>query len=226
MDYDGLLELVRKRRSIRKFRPEPVPDEFISKIIEAARWAPSGANSQPWEFIVIKDTELKKRVAELILEEYDRTRKMELLREPELRYETKPGEFIQAPVFIIVCGDPRTKDVYPMNATVNIGTSVFYSSLANAILYMNLAITCLGLGAQWVSTISMSYAQWSVKKLLNVPAEMVIYDMLAIGYPAAEPNPRKVRDREEVTHYNYFDQTRFKTPEQMKSYIKSVRVKR
>ena len=62
MDYAGLLELVKKRRSIRRFRSDPVPDEYIEKIIEAGRWAPSGYNSQPWEFLVIKDKVLKDRI--------------------------------------------------------------------------------------------------------------------------------------------------------------------
>ena len=68
MDYQNLLELVKKRRSIRKFKPEPIPDEYVDKIIEVARWAPSGANSQPWEFIVVKKQDLKDRIIELIKE--------------------------------------------------------------------------------------------------------------------------------------------------------------
>ena len=47
MNYDSLLELVKKRRSIRRFKPDPIPDENIEKIIEVARWAPSGFNMQP-----------------------------------------------------------------------------------------------------------------------------------------------------------------------------------
>jgi nitroreductase len=54
MNYEDFLELAKKRRSIRRFKSDPIPDEYIGKIIEAARWAPSGGNSQPWEFIVIK----------------------------------------------------------------------------------------------------------------------------------------------------------------------------
>ena len=49
MDYDSLLKLVKNRRSMRKFKPEPIPDEYVDKIIEVARWAPSGANSQTWQ---------------------------------------------------------------------------------------------------------------------------------------------------------------------------------
>ena len=60
MDYDSLLKLVKKRRSVRKLKTEPIPDEFVDKIIEVARWATSGANSQPWQFIVVKKEEFRK----------------------------------------------------------------------------------------------------------------------------------------------------------------------
>ena len=53
------MSIVKTRRSIHRFKPDPVSDEYIEKIIEAARWAPSGYNLQPWEFVVIKDQKLK-----------------------------------------------------------------------------------------------------------------------------------------------------------------------
>ena len=65
MNYDSLLELVKKRRSIRRFKPDPIPDENIEKIIEVARWAPSGFNMQPWEFVVVKKAELRSKITEL-----------------------------------------------------------------------------------------------------------------------------------------------------------------
>lgn len=66
MNYESFLELVKKRRSIRRFKPDPIPDEYVNRIIEAARWAPSGFNSQPWEFVVIKDKKLKNDVIRII----------------------------------------------------------------------------------------------------------------------------------------------------------------
>src|SRR4030067_10892 len=68
MDYARLLELVKKRRSIRRFKPDPIPDEHIEKIIEVARWAPSGYNLQPWEFVVVKKPELKNKIIEYCTE--------------------------------------------------------------------------------------------------------------------------------------------------------------
>ena len=61
MDYDRLMEVVKERRSIRAYRPEPVPDDFIGKVVEAARWAPTGANTQPFEFVVVKDQKVKSK---------------------------------------------------------------------------------------------------------------------------------------------------------------------
>jgi nitroreductase len=58
-----LLEAIRSRRAIRRFKKEPVPPELIEKMLEAARWAPSSVNSQPWEFIVVTDPETKKRIS-------------------------------------------------------------------------------------------------------------------------------------------------------------------
>jgi len=60
-----LFDLIKTRRSIRRFTDEPVSDELIDKIIESGTWAPSGKNNQPWKFAIIKDEELKAQVAEL-----------------------------------------------------------------------------------------------------------------------------------------------------------------
>jgi len=64
---EELLNFLISRRSIRKFRPDPVPDELILKILDVARYAPSARNSQPWVFIVVKDPEIKKKLANVHL---------------------------------------------------------------------------------------------------------------------------------------------------------------
>ena len=223
MDYDNLLELVKKRRSIRRFKPQPLPDEYIDKIIEAARWAPSGSNSQPWEFIVVKKQEVKDKIIQLIDENNNLMRKIEVIREPELRMRWGSPGYVHAPVFIILCGDTRTKDAYPLNAVLERGSSIFTSSLANCFLYMNLAVTSLGLGAQWVSAIAHPYVQSLTKDLLSVPKELEFYDMMAVGYPDMEPRPRLVRANEEMVHYDYYDKTKFRTEQQLRDFIASLR---
>ena len=66
MDYESLLRVIKKRRTIRKFKPSTVPDEYIEKVIDAARWAPSAANTQPWEFVVVKNEEARKKMGTVI----------------------------------------------------------------------------------------------------------------------------------------------------------------
>jgi nitroreductase len=64
MDYNSVLELAKNTRSIRRFKPDPVPEKYIDQIIEVARWAPSGFNQQPWDFIVVRKPELKNKIVE------------------------------------------------------------------------------------------------------------------------------------------------------------------
>ena len=66
-----MLDLIKTRRSIRRFKPEPIEDETIYKIIEAGTWAPSGKNNQPWKFVVIKDKTIKEKIAQYTI--YSRT---------------------------------------------------------------------------------------------------------------------------------------------------------
>ncbi len=62
MEYDELLKLMKTRRTIRGIKPDPIPDETVDKILEAARWAPTGFNMQPLELLVIKDLSLRKAI--------------------------------------------------------------------------------------------------------------------------------------------------------------------
>lgn len=62
---DELLSFLKSRRSIRRFKPDPIPDELLLKILDVARYAPSARNSQPWTFIIVKDVEVKKKLASI-----------------------------------------------------------------------------------------------------------------------------------------------------------------
>ncbi len=229
MDIDKFIDLLKSRRSIRAYKPDSVPDEFIQKIIEAARWAPSGGNSQPWEFIVIKKKEIKDRIADLFVEFTKPIRQAELMREKELRVPalerevTEPG-FKNAPVFILLCGDPRVNEAFPLRVYQNYGTEVFTSNLAGAFLCMQLAAKSLGLGSQWVSATG-GVMEHPLKELLDIPEELKIYDMMAVGYPAYQLGPRSPRKMEEMTHYDRYERSKLRTDQQIKDFIKNHRKK-
>ena len=213
-DYERLLDLVKRRRSIRKFKPKPIPDEYVNKIIEVARWAPSGANSQPWEFIVVKNKRRRNKIIDLAIEQTLISYNIERTREKGLRFFEQGGppakEYNRdAPVFILVCGDTRTKDFYPLIYTLTTGDQIYQSSLASAFLYMTLAATSLGLASKWLTAVATPLVQPLVKDLLGIPKEMEIYDMMMVGYPASKPRPRPVRTAEDIVHYERYDKGKF-----------------
>jgi len=228
MEYQDLLELVQARRSTRAFTTDPVPDELVDRIVEVARWAPSGTNSQPWEFVVVRDKETKDRIAGFVKVQAYPAHEVELTRPEDMRWPsaarpvTDPG-WKDAPVLIVVCGDIRTKESYPLVTQLVRGDLVFDSSLASAFLYMTLAATTLGLGCQWTTAASNPYVMPLVKELLGIPEDLVVYDMMALGHPAVQPKPRIVRERAEITHYDHYDLTKHRTDEQVKEFLRGLR---
>ena len=83
---EAFFDIVKNRRSIRRSKPDPVPDEYITKIIDAARWAQSGANAQPWEFIVVKDKKLRETIIDKFMECRQEQWEIEKYRIPEARH--------------------------------------------------------------------------------------------------------------------------------------------
>lgn len=232
MDYDSFLELVKNRRSTRQFRPDPVADEYIDKIIEAARWAPSGFNLQPWEFIVVRDKKLKDDIVKFCRVAMEGTGKMEATRESwqgtgmHSPSPPRPGsDYSAAPVFILLLGDRRLNIGLPMYRRFNTALTeeAFRGGLANAFLYMQLAAASLGLGSQWMSAVTTPFAHCMIKNLLGVPEELDIYDMMVVGYPAGKPTPRLVRDREEMVHYDYCGEVAFRTDKSVREFIFKIR---
>jgi len=195
--------LVKGRRSIRQFKPDPVSDEDIQKILETARWAPSGANTQPWEFIVIRDKEWKNEFLNSI---------SEMVNVSGLR---------DVPALIVVCGDTRKRVLYPSGRflvdldkirsneeQIEFTDHILVSSLANAFLNILYAAHSLGLGTRYITATSWSQVQPIVKQKLRIPEYLIIYDTIALGYPLRKPGPKELRPLEEVIHMNSFDQSK------------------
>ena len=88
---------------------------------------------------------------------------------------------------------------------------------------MTLAATTLGLGCQWTTAASGPYVMPLIMELLGIPDNLVIYDMMALGYAAAPPRPRIVRERAELTHYDRYDMAKSRTDEQVTEFLRSLR---
>ncbi len=229
MEIDGFLELVKKRRCIRRFRPDPIPDGAVEKMLEAARWAMSGANGQPWEFVVVKNRETIAKIADLYVEHHKATYVIEMTRVEELRHpgmsarppETPPG-FMDAPVIIVVCGDPRTYQATVLATHFLSGEgATFYMNQGNATQIMHLAAAALGLGSQWVSITRP--LERSLKDLLGIPEVLRMYVMVPIGYQAYEPAPSYRRELSEIVHYERYDESRYRSEEDIRDFLVDLR---
>jgi len=224
MDYESFLELVMKRRSNRSLKSDPIPDKYVDKIIEAARWAPSGANTQPWEFVVIKKQELKDGIVNVVGEARAKDPgylATESTGVPKTR-QVKRMDIRKAPVFIMLLGDNRLKIGSPAGTVFEDSkwNSILTSSLASAFLYLHLAASSLGLGSQWYSAVSSPIAQRGIKQILEIPEEFTIYDMMIVGYPEDEPEPKFMRDRKEMVHFEYYGKGgSSRTDEEVKSFL-------
>jgi nitroreductase len=230
MDYDNLLELVKNTRSIRRFKPDPIPDEFIDKIIEVARQAPSGFNQQPWEYVIVKSPELRQKITESFKTYWSQSREMETTREswqqvwnPEA--VGSQADYSVAPVIILLFGDRRTQAGLPMGVRFDTHRceQIYVSSLANTLLYVHMAAASLGLASQWLSTVSTPYVHCMIKDWLGIPAHLEIYDALAVGYPAVQPRPKLLREKEKMVHYDYCGPEAFRTDGEVQDFIRKAR---
>jgi nitroreductase len=232
MDYDSFLDFIKKRRTIRRFRPDPVPDDCVDKIIEAGRRAPSGYNLQPWDFVVIKDKKLREAIVGWVRDYHKLIMRTESAREAWQRVPRRPSadtemDYRIAPVFILVLGDTRTLKGLPtaMRYDAERRQTIYISSLANAYLYMALAAETLGLASEWVSSVATAYPHCLTKELLGIPPELEIYDMMALGYPAYRLTSRKLlRDKKNVVHRDRCGIDDFRTDEEVNDFIRRARI--
>ena len=228
LSIDGFLELVHSRRSVRSgfLKDEPVSDEQIEMILEAARWAPSGGNSQPWEFIIIRDPQMRDKIASLYKAQMrDKIEIEETVR--GRRSIVDPGlAFRYAPVFIIVLGDPRTIDAYPVRTKLEKWESHFFSSLANCVLQLMLAAHALGLTTIYISDVSSPYFSVMVKSLLNVPDPLQVYQLVPVGFGEKSPtihHPR--RSLKDMVHYEKYDPSLFRSEAQIQNFMEEMSIR-
>ena len=198
METSELLKLMRERRSFRAFRPDDVPEEAIRNILEAGRWAPSSANSQPWDFIIVKETETKRKIQEDIQRVIEKIRS---LRDFPFLSTFTADYMIQAPVQIVVCGDTRFMRVSMMNQVdEQIEQFAFWGSVSMAIQNMLLAAQVQGLG----SVVFTDIYPDEIKRILGVPEPLRVICILPVGYPAEERDIGFRRDIDEFTHRERF----------------------
>lgn len=173
-----VFEAIKNRRSVRAFTNKPVSEEEVMKLIDAATWAPSAGNIQPWEFVVVRDPEIKRGLSAAALDQ----------------------TFIEeAPVVIVVCANQlrsgsgygsRGADLYCLQDT------------AAATQNMLLAAHALGLATCWVG----AFQEEEAKKVLNIPNGVRPIAIIPVGHSAEKSMARSRRPLSEIIHRETFGQ--------------------
>jgi nitroreductase len=171
-----VFEAIKKRRSVRAYTSEEVPEEDVERLIEAARWAPSAGNAQPWEFVIIKNAETKRRLSDAALNQ----------------------TFIEkAPLVIVVCVDVARSSWGYGSRGVNL---YCLQDTAAATENMLLAAQALGLATCWVG----AFHEDEVAKVINTPRNVRPVAIVPVGRPAEKPRVRQKRSLREIVHYETF----------------------
>lgn len=178
----NFLTLARTRRSVRAFRDEPIPDELLREVLEAANWAPSGANTQLWEFVVVEEEDRKRELAEVFRDAVTYKRKVD----PEFPAGGNFGEFIDAPVSVVVAGDIRFERWWPQILDGS-REKLFQQSLAACIQNLHLAAAAAGLGTTWATVREPTTAR--LRRLFDLPDFYRIGTVAPLGYPDWDRNP-------------------------------------
>lgn len=174
-------EIIQRRRSIRRYLPQPVEKEKILACLEAARLAPSAENSQPWRFLVIDDPELKAKVSEKAFSGIYSA----------CRFAA------QAPVLVLL----MAKLDFLANRLGRLvqGTQFYLLDLGIAGEHFVLKAEELGLGTCWIGWFNAR----AVRKLLRIPKKYRLVAIFSVGYPEKRPSQKQVRKSlEEIAWFN------------------------
>lgn len=171
-----LFEVIKNRRSIRAYKNQDLPEGTVEKLLDAARWAPSAGNVQPWAFVVATSPSVKHSLC-------------------LAAYSQKDVE--NAPVVIVVCADEkRAKESYGERGQ----TLYCYQDTAAAVQNILLSAYSLGLGTCWVG----AFNEEQVRKAISAPSNMRPVALVPVGYPDEAPADRGRRPLSEITRWETF----------------------
>ncbi|MBW1802057.1 MAG: nitroreductase family protein [Deltaproteobacteria bacterium] len=219
MDYDALMSLITSRRSTRRYKRDPVPLDMVMQVLEAGRWAPSGDNSQPWDFVVVRDEDKRKQVMEILIESGRQCREAC----PRFTF-IRPEKLEAATTLIFVCADRRFLAAYPRSADDHEladmyeenAERILIESVTFSIALINLAAVSLGLGTVFFSGPGEQMTSEKLKAVLHVPEPLQILCCLPLGYPEEGPQSSFVqgdrcpRPLESMVHMDEFDRQKWR----------------
>ena len=176
-----MIKEIEMRRSIRKYIDKPVEDAKITQILESARLAPSGNNTQPWHYIIVKSKDMRQKVM-----------------------ETSHNQkwMMTAPVFIVCVADVRCRikddrEVYINDSSPEDEVKRIIRDTSISVGYMLLEANNTGLGVCWVA----EFTQEEIRPVLNIPSDKYVVGVITVGYPDESPKPRPRKKLDDIVHH-------------------------
>jgi coenzyme F420-0:L-glutamate ligase/coenzyme F420-1:gamma-L-glutamate ligase len=180
-----LFDVVKQRRSIRKYLPKPVQKEVILQVLATAGYAPSAHNSQPWRFIILQDDIAKRRLAEAMAEAWAKDLQRDGMKVESGKRKERVERFATAPVLILACLTMIDLRRFPDSERQMCERDLAVQSLGAALQNLLLAAYAKGLGACWFC--APAFCKETVRKILRIPDEVEPQAFVAMGYPAENP---------------------------------------
>jgi F420 biosynthesis protein FbiB-like protein len=193
--------LLRSRRSVRSFRPDPIEPALVGSLLEAARWAPSPHNRQPWRFVVLQKAASRQRLAQAMGERL-RVERLADGTDPqavEADVSRSYARITGAPLAVLLCMTLEQMDRYPDGRRSQAERRMAVQAVAMAGQNLLLAAHAAGLGACWIC--APLFAPDVVRQVLELPEDWDPQGLVVLGWPAESPPERERMPLEEVTLY-------------------------
>jgi coenzyme F420-0:L-glutamate ligase / coenzyme F420-1:gamma-L-glutamate ligase len=189
----SVLDPIRGRRSVRRYLPGAVPEELVSRVLEAARWAPSPHGRQPWRFAVITKTQTRERLAQAMGEEWRANFEMDGQDTAvvEKRLESSRRRLLDAPIIVLLCLYLEELDTYPDAERQRGETTMAVQSLGAAAQNALLTAYDLGLDAGWMC--APLFCPGKVVETLGLDPRLIPHALLTLGYAEGDPPKRRGR---------------------------------
>ncbi|NLH09037.1 MAG: nitroreductase family protein [Chloroflexi bacterium] len=180
------------RRSIRRFEPRPVPREVLLRLLDAATWAPSAHNRQPWRFVVLESEASKRLLADTMAAQLAADLRADGVSEEAIAKDTGRSRqrLTGAGALVVVCLTMADMDTYPDERRQSFEHQMAVQGVAMAAQNLLLAAHAEGLGAVWMC--APLFCQAAVREALDLPPDYEPQGVIALGYPAEE----RTRSRE------------------------------
>ena len=226
--YEALMEVVRSRMTNRAFAPCEIPKEHFELVLEAARHGPSGANCQPWHYIIVTNPTIKQEIGQLFVEK-QQTRAALKMGFPTPNYngmKTAPGFIVVATDYRLIRAFPTLKDNsdlaqrYERNAK-----SILLQSVAASTMSAHLAAAALGYAVWWVTAIGQEEIQEKIRPLLQIPDTVSPIDIMCFGPPLKPSYKRWKKRLDQIANWDHLNPDNVMSDEEIDLWIKTTRHK-